>query len=132
MQSYFRENASDFWSESNMNIHFDFDNEQLNGHATTIVSPDIKRQLLLIFKEAQNNVAKHACAQNVWLTFKMTSEDQYLLEVADDGKGVNPAKQNGKTHGLKGMMRRADSINAQFSITSTAEKGTKIKVQGKI
>jgi signal transduction histidine kinase/ligand-binding sensor domain-containing protein len=132
MQSYFRENASDFWSESNMNIHFDFDNEQLNGHATTIVSPDIKRQLLLIFKEAQNNVAKHGCAQNVWLTFKMTSEDQYLLEVADDGKGVNPAKQNGKTHGLKGMMRRADSINAQFSITSTAEKGTKIKVQGKI
>ena len=126
MQAYFQENAREFWSDTSVAPHFDFGK---TGH-NPVVSPDLKRQLLLIFKEAQHNVAKHAGASNVWLSFKMPAPDRYLLEVKDDGRGFDTAQKNSFTHGLSGMKKRAESIGAALSIHSAPGEGAVVRVEG--
>ncbi len=126
MQAYFRENAREFWSETAVEPHFDFEK---NG-ANPLVSPNVKRQLLLIFKEAQNNTAKHGCGSEVHLTFRLTSPDRYLLEVRDNGQGFSMDETRQFSSGLSGMRRRAESIGAVFSMQSLPGKGTMVRVEG--
>jgi signal transduction histidine kinase/ligand-binding sensor domain-containing protein len=126
MQAYFQENAREFWSDTHVAPYFDFGKTAHNP----VVSPDLKRQLLLIFKEAQHNVAKHSGASNVWLSFKMPAPGRYLLEVKDDGQGFDPTQKNSFTHGLSGMQKRAESIGAALSIHSAPGEGVVVRVEG--
>ncbi len=128
MQAYFRENARDFWGETPTKVHFEFEKNGL----ITIVPPNVKRQLLLIFKEAQNNAAKHANATNVWLSFKITKNNHYMMKVRDDGHGFMLSEGFGNTHGLNGMKKRAESINATLSIKSSPQNGTTVMVEGRL
>jgi signal transduction histidine kinase/ligand-binding sensor domain-containing protein len=128
MQAYFRETAREFWAGTCVEPHFDFEKSPVNP----AVPPDVKRQLLLIFKEAQNNVAKHAGAQNVWLSFRLEDTVRYCLEIRDDGRGFAIAGKNNKTQGLSGMKRRAAAIGADILVKSTPENGTIVSVSGKI
>ncbi len=126
MQAYFRENAREFWNGTNVKAHYIFETNESNP----TVPPDVKRQLLLVFKEAQNNVAKHAGASEVWLTFQMTSPDRYLLEVRDNGRGFVVSNNNGFVQGLSGIKKRTDSIGATLSIESELGNGTVVRVDG--
>jgi signal transduction histidine kinase/ligand-binding sensor domain-containing protein len=128
MQAYFREVSREFWAEGTVTLHFDFEKSKTNS----TVPPDVKRQLLLIFKEAQNNIAKHAKASQAWLSFKLVDEKNYLLLVRDDGIGFDTAAGNGFTHGLSGIKKRAESIHAELSIESSPQNGTTLKVEGQI
>ena len=131
MQAYFKDFAHIFWAETAIECHFDFPEHPSDPS----VSPDKKRQLLLIFKETQNNIAKHADATKVYLTLKITKKNHYLMEIYDNGKGFAPLSmeaQNGFSKGLSGMQKRADMINALFSIESKEGQGAKIKVEGLI
>ncbi len=128
MQAYFREVSREFWADGTVTLHLDFEKSKTNP----TVPPDVKRQLLLIFKEAQNNIAKHAKASQTWLTFKLVNEKSYLLQVRDDGTGFDTADGNGFTHGLSGMEKRAESIQAKLSIESSPLNGTTIKLEGYI
>ena len=128
MQAYFRETAREFWAGTNVEPHFDFETSADNP----LVPPDVKRQLLLIFKEAQNNIAKHARAQNVWLTLRMEDAARYRLEVRDDGQGFDVSGKNNRTHGLSGMQKRAAAIGAEIQVQTTPGNGTTVSVSGKI
>lgn len=129
MQAYFRETAHEFWRDTGTTLHFDFKKSK----ADPVVPPDVKRQLLLIFKEAQNNAAKHARSQQVWLTLKLlTGEAAYIMEVRDDGPGMPPAPLNGYTHGLSGIRIRAERIGAQLTIESAPGTGVRVLVTGKL
>jgi signal transduction histidine kinase/ligand-binding sensor domain-containing protein len=128
MQAYFRETAREFWAGTNVETHFDFETSPANP----AVPPDVKRQLLLIFKEAQNNVAKHAAAQNIWLTFRLEGAARFLLTVRDDGQGFTVTDKNYLTHGLSGMKKRAAAIGADIQVQSKPGAGTSVSVTGKI
>ncbi len=128
MQAYFRETARDFWADTDKTIHFDFEKPKDNP----IVSPNVKRQLLLIFKEAQNNAAKHAQATAIHLTFKMVEQNSFLLQIQDNGLGFTPLSIHALSNGLAGIKRRADSIAAQLSIESSPESGTRVRIEGHI
>lgn len=128
MQAYFRETARDFWADTDKTIHFDFEKPKDNP----IVSPNVKRQLLLIFKEAQNNAAKHAQATAIHLTFKMVEQNHFLLQIQDNGLGFTPLSIHALSNGLAGIKRRADSIAAQLCIESSPESGTRIRIEGHI
>ena len=131
MQAYFMEFAHNFWENTSVNLVFDFEKSVYNP----IVRPDIKRQLLLIFKEAQNNAAKYAHATTIHLTLKIVENDHYLMDIKDNGKGFDPLSitaQNGHPKGISGMKKRAESIGSQLVIHSKLEKGTTIRVEGKL
>jgi signal transduction histidine kinase len=141
MQIYFREIAQYFWHNTAIKLNFDFGGETIyldtkidkvavNLHKQ--VSPNTKRQLLFIFKEAQNNIAKHAQATEVWLTLKVINETNYQLEVKDNGNGAVPEKLKSSSQGLIGMRKRADSISASFLCLANPNQGTLIRVEGSL
>ena len=83
-----------------------------------------------IIQEAITNVIKHSGANNLTIsTSEFTGDDQQhyaRIEVADDGKGMNPALPH-EGRGLLNMKKRADLIGGRLTIES--ERGTKIRLE---
>lgn len=90
---------------------------------------DWKRHLMLIFKEAMNNILKYSKCDNVKLYFKLTGKE-LIVRLVDDGEGFEIDKVK-LGRGLHGMRNRAKSINSEVEIISNQDKGTEIKFTGK-
>jgi ligand-binding sensor domain-containing protein/signal transduction histidine kinase len=94
------------------------------------LTPEIRRNIFLIFKEAINNLAKHSQATSVLVTLKV---NEFNLEfvIEDNGIGFfesNPyANENMPGFGLDNMKIRANSVNADLSIKSSSGKGTIVR-----
>lgn len=84
-------------------------------------------QVLRILQEAITNVLKHADASQLVVRAQAVSAPSagVLIEIEDNGKGLNDAFQTGR--GLKNMRRRADSMGYQLHINSTS-RGTRISI----
>ncbi|WP_161555229.1 sensor histidine kinase [Dokdonia sinensis] len=87
------------------------------------------RQIILIFKEAITNVAKHSDATMVHLKFQY-DHPLVKMQCIDNGKGYAFAKAK-KTRGLSYMKERASKINFTFHI-DTLPTGTTVVLQGSI
>ncbi len=83
---------------------------------------EVRRNIYLIFKEAINNISKHAHAKicNIYLGKK---NEHFFLLIKDDGIGFEQNEIN-ENNGLKSMKRRASKINASLNIISELNKGT--------
>lgn len=97
------------------------------------LSDEVRKSLLLIFKEAMNNIVKHAEASGVRISATV-SLGELILSIADDGKGfaVSEADGSARGHGLRNMARRAEEIGSRFSLRSIPGKGTTIEVRQKM
>ena len=89
------------------------------------VSMPVKIGLYRIAQEAFNNIAKHAEAQNVRLLIEVTGSG-VRMEVADDGKGFNPADHPGGHFGLNIMQERARMLGGWLEVESQVGGGTRI------
>ena len=86
----------------------------------------IKRQTLYIFREALNNVEKHANATLVEINLDWGKHD-LTIKIRDDGCGFNPKGIYGHQHfGLRIMSERAEEINGRLSINSHPGEGTEV------
>jgi ligand-binding sensor domain-containing protein/signal transduction histidine kinase len=83
---------------------------------------DTRRQIFLIFKEAVNNVARHARCSFAEIHF-FVDGGELVLEVHDDGKGFQ-VTEDGDGNGLISMRKRAESLQARLRIISEKGKGT--------
>lgn len=92
-----------------------------------MVSPDVKRNLLLILKESVNNVMKHAAATRVTVTLQ-ASPEAIVLEIRDNGKGFNAGIAHPNGNGIKNMNKRAAAVQGTLTVDSTAEQGTCIRL----
>lgn len=89
-------------------------------------SPNVQAQLIRVVQEALSNVRKHAQATQVSISAR-ERQGLMLLEVRDNGVGFSPDTVNeAARYGLRGMRERADSIGAEFQITSRSGEGTTI------
>lgn len=90
----------------------------------------VRRQLLLVTKEALNNALKHAGAATLRFSLVIHA-DSILFTVQDDGAGFanRPVQQaaNGKRNGLANMQARMESIDGFLEIVSTTGTGTAIR-----
>ena len=133
MQAYFREYARNFWANLNVEVIYDFESNTEGDRV--VISTNLKRHLLPIFTEAQNNAAKYAQTKKVYLTFKLINPNQYLLEIKDEGIGFDIHKINhvhSKTKGISGIKHRAETIHAAYSIDSVMGQGTTISILGAV
>ena len=99
---------------------------------------EVRVALYRIAQEALNNVAKHANASEAQINLRFNPRDneqpesrtwRVALEIIDNGTGFD-ASQSRPTHlGLKIMRERAESIDAELSITSSATDGTQVVVR---
>ena len=85
---------------------------------------DVRRDLLLIFKEAVNNCARHSRCERVEIDLHVEG-GRLVLTVVDHGVGFDPSMQ-GDGHGLLSMERRAHRLNGSLGITSGPGGGTAI------
>jgi signal transduction histidine kinase/ligand-binding sensor domain-containing protein len=89
----------------------------------------VENQLLRIGQEAITNAVRHAGAKRIQLELQF-DESSLRLRVSDDGQGFNDAlhSHNGDGHyGLTMMRERAEELGAQFTIVSTAGRGTDVE-----
>ena len=82
--------------------------------------------LLRITQEAMHNIAKHAQAKNVNITFSFM-EDLFVMDIADDGLGFDPSKAS-DGFGMKTMRDRIEELSGTFTIESERGRGTAIAV----
>jgi len=85
-----------------------------------------RRDFLLIFKEAVNNIAKYSQCKMTHIRLERIDGSMRML-IEDDGIGfdVNPQRSSS---GIVNMQRRAGLMKGSFRIDSAIGKGTRIEV----
>ena len=80
--------AQDYFALANISFRSDL---PPNLPATRIL-PEVRHNVFLAFKEAVNNVVKHAHASRarVWL---LLEQDQFILGVEDNGRGLGDLRE---------------------------------------
>jgi signal transduction histidine kinase len=86
-----------------------------------------RRDLYLLYKEAVNNVFKHAEAKQVIIKVAL-EQRQLMLTIKDDGKGFETGKESVR-HGLKGMKERVKKWKGKIEIASAPNQGVFIQVR---
>ncbi len=97
------------------------------------LSPEIKRNMLMIVKEALNNVVKHSGASECKISVRV--DERFVhLKVKDNGMGLHtspqpsPKERGHEGNGLKNMQKRAEEVKGTFVIASDEITGTNISV----
>lgn len=80
-----------------------------------------------IVQEACGNTLKHAAAGCIDI-FLQREDKRVELSISDNGKGMDMVYPEQKGYGLRIMKERAESIKAEFSLSSEWGMGTQIKV----
>jgi ligand-binding sensor domain-containing protein/signal transduction histidine kinase len=97
------------------------------------LGPEQRRHLYLIFKEAINNIARHADCRRVSLSINFDARS-LRCEITDDGSGFVPkapteALSNGRGgHGLPNMQARARELGGRLEVDSNPGGGTRLKL----
>jgi signal transduction histidine kinase len=90
------------------------------------ISPKHGLILFRIIQESINNILKHSRAKNVSIELEDDHERLKII-ISDNGKGFNTNIMRDGS-GLKNMALRAKLIQAEFSIQSKLEEGTKTSI----
>ena len=87
---------------------------------------DVRRDLLLIFKEAVNNAARHSRSSRVDIDLRVEGS-RMVLSVRDNGVGfAPPADSDGQ--GLASMSRRAGRLGGTLDVRSGDSGGTSVRL----
>ena len=100
-------------------IHYTIDIKQpLDKLVTNITA---RKNILLIIKEATNNVIKHSHAGEYILTTEVNNR-LLLITISDNGCGIDTEKQN-KGNGLQNLRKRCEELSGLMHIKSEKDKG---------
>jgi signal transduction histidine kinase/streptogramin lyase len=108
------------------------------------LTADIRHNLLMILKEALNNIVKHADASEVSIQIGV-ERAQFTIRVRDNGKGFHlqptPDAKAGlaaenaacanrglQRNGLTSMRKRMKALNGQFRLQSQPGQGTQLEL----
>jgi len=85
----------------------------------------LRHALLMVLKEALNNVVKHAGATEVWLRAQVQG-GVIRWEVADNGRGFESAPTDAFADGLRNMKQRLAEFGGDCLVVSAPGAGVKI------
>lgn len=85
-----------------------------------------RRDIYLLYKEAVNNISKHAMAKQVSIQIAI-EHNQLFMYIKDDGKGFD-TNATSHRHGLKGMKERVKKWKGKIIVESGVGMGTKIEI----
>ncbi len=111
--------AQDYFALASISFRSDLPS---NLPATRIL-PEVRHNVFLAFKEAVNNVVKHAQATQarVWLRLE---PEQFILGVEDNGRGLGDLSEKQLRNGLKNMRKRLADVQGGFDIGPGSAGGT--------
>jgi ligand-binding sensor domain-containing protein/signal transduction histidine kinase len=93
------------------------------------IPPEVRHNVFLAFKEAVNNVVKHARASEARIRLRL-QPGRFILEIEDDGRGMAGVDKDaaGARNGLRNMRKRMEDIHGEFSISGDAKGGTLVRL----
>ncbi len=92
------------------------------------LDPKVRQEIFFSFKEALNNVVRHAQATQVWLRI-LVREESLIVEVVDDGRGLAAQPVAAGSDGIANMNERMQSIGGTCEIISDARQGTTVRLR---
>ncbi len=120
------QNAEDFLRDAQIRCRFD-------------IAPDLpplplaldqRRNLLLVAREALNNVVKHSAASEVRIAARRR-DGNLELSIQDNGRGFDSGVVRPGAMGLTGMRSRIESLGGRFQLESAPGAGTRIRINVK-
>jgi PAS domain S-box-containing protein len=87
---------------------------------------NLRREVFLIFKEAVNNMVRHAACTEAEVELTLDG-GRLRLRLRDNGEGFDP-DQESEGHGLLSMRDRARGIGGEFRLSSRPGHGTIIEL----
>jgi signal transduction histidine kinase len=93
---------------------------QTAGPVDTVVSAEIREQLLPVLREALSNLARHAAAEHAEISLAV-DDREIRLSVVDDGVGIGGLAVES---GLRNARRRAAALGGSLELTQREPGGT--------
>lgn len=122
LQVFLRSFIGNFFDATDIQVEIDF----AEPNTEIRLSPSIHRSIILVVKEAANNLAKHAKATKA--VFSCSADTKGLtLHITDNGVGI-PATENATGNGIKNMHKRIAALGGTISIAGNSGTGTVIKI----
>jgi signal transduction histidine kinase len=94
-----------------------------------LIAAPVRHNLFLAFKEALNNLVRHAAARQVWICLTV-QPGGFSLSVEDDGQGfsVDPyaAPRADAGNGLANMRARLAMVGGHCNVDSVPGRGTRV------
>ncbi|HEU0176458.1 MAG TPA: two-component regulator propeller domain-containing protein [Blastocatellia bacterium] len=115
--------ASEVFSSRNIEFRF----HTLGLEQDLKLGPDLRRDVYLIFKEAVNNVVRHAACARAEIELRLEG-NHLTLRVRDDGRGFDPERVC-EGNGLESMTRRAKAMGGALETLSQPGRGTIITLR---
>ncbi len=114
--------AQEFERKTEVPCIFKYNEENLD------LDPESSTAVFRIFQETLTNITRHADASTIKVFFA-TSNDQFLMRVEDNGKGIDLDKiKNRKSLGILGMHERARLIGGELNIFKRKSGGTTVEL----
>lgn len=93
-----------------------------------LLDPMIIHHVFQLYREALNNIRKHADA-NLISTRLLWMDGGFKLEINDDGRGLESQGMQADGHyGMQFMAERVEELNGQLSVNSMSGEGTSITI----
>ena len=93
----------------------------------TPILPEVRHNIFLAFKEAVNNVVKHAHATEARVKLQL-EPGKFILSITDNGRGLGDISGKALRNGMKNMRKRLADVRGEFEITPGANGGTVVKL----
>ncbi len=91
------------------------------------ILPEVRHNVFLAFKEAVNNVVKHAQATEARVKLDLASE-KFILSITDNGRGLGDISGKNLRNGMKNMRKRLADAGGEFEIAPNATGGTCVQL----
>jgi signal transduction histidine kinase len=95
---------------------------RIAGAVDTVVPPEVGVHAVAVVQEAVSNAARHAAARSVTLTVE--AGDELLVEVVDDGCGIDPRAARS---GLRNLESRAHECGGSLQVQPAPRGGTLLR-----
>lgn len=93
------------------------------------LSPVMQIHLYRIAQEVINNISRHANASRVILSARIESSGDFVLEIADNGRGIDLQRAGKRGRGIANIRSRASLIEAEVDWQSPQEGGTRFTLR---
>lgn len=104
-------------------LHLSFD-----GLVDSAVSDQIAEHLVSAIRESLSNVERHAWATQASVRLSV-GKGLCLLQVTDNGRGMDKPDESHRGFGLANLQRRAEKLHGTFAIESPESGGTRLTWQ---
>jgi signal transduction histidine kinase/tetratricopeptide (TPR) repeat protein len=124
---FMRNYIHNFLEDASLDYCIDF----TDNYPDKTVNAEVRTCLLMVLKEALNNVLKHSDATRVRVAFEVI-DDHYKMAIEDNGSGltINDEKKFG--NGLVNMQERVALVNGKLEVVTSAGCGVKLFVSGSL